>query len=105
MLFILSIKRVAQWSQQFGLKVLKYKKTFKKLFKIRHISYENWPNVDLLTMLWTTEVFILNKIINEQQPRVESSLFCIILQEQVVVDDDNWILQYVTFDRVGNIIA
>ena len=70
MLFILSINRVAQWSQQFGLKVLKYKKTFKKLFKIRHILYENWPNVDLLTMLWTTEVLILNNIINEQQPRV-----------------------------------
>ena len=31
--------------------------------------YENWPNVDLLTMLWTTEVLI-NKIIIEQQPRV-----------------------------------
>ena len=44
-------------------------KTFKKLFKMRHILYENWPNVDLLTMLWTTEVLI-NKIINEQQPRV-----------------------------------
>ena len=51
------------------LKVLKYKKTFKKLFKIRHILYENWCNVDLLTMLWTTEVLI-NNTKNDQQPRV-----------------------------------
>ena len=69
MLYTWSLNKVAQCSQQFGLKVLKYKKTFKKLFKIRHILYENWPNVDLLTMLWTTELFI-NKIISEQQPRV-----------------------------------
>ena len=34
-----------------------------------YYMHENWPNVDLLTMLWTTEVLI-NKIINEQQPRV-----------------------------------
>ena len=27
------------------------------------------PNLDLLTMLWTTEVLI-NKTMNEQQPRV-----------------------------------
>ena len=52
-------------------------------------------------MLWTTELLI-NKIINEKQPIV---FFCIILQGQVVVDDDNWILKYVTFNRVGNIIA
>ena len=28
---------VVQYSQQFGFKVLKYKKTFKTLFKIRHM--------------------------------------------------------------------
>ena len=50
-------------------KVLKYKKTFKKLFTTRHVLYENWPNVDLWTMLWTTEVLI-NKLINEQRPGV-----------------------------------
>ena len=66
---IWSLNKVAQCSQKFGLKVIKYEKTFKKLFKIRYILYENWPNVDLLTMLWTTEVLI-NKIINEQKPRV-----------------------------------
>ena len=51
-------------------------------------------------MLWTSEV-LLNKIMNEQQPRV----VYIILQGQVVVDDTIWILQCVPFDRVGNIIA
>ena len=44
---------------------------------------------------------LINKITNEQKPRVV--YFASYLQGQVVVDDDNWILQYVTFDRVGNI--
>ena len=41
-------------------------------------------------MLWTTKV-LRNKIINEQQPRILG---------QVVKDDNYWILQHVTFDRV-----
>ena len=52
-------------SQQFALSVLKYKKI--ELFKIC-INYIN-TGLDLLTMLWTTKVLI-NKIINEQQPRI-----------------------------------
>ena len=39
-----------------------------------------------------------------RHPQVSGPRFTDTLQEQVVVDD-NWILQYVTFDRVGNIIA
>ena len=42
-------------------------------------------------MLWTTKV-LRNKIINEQQQP--------IILGQVVKDDNYWILQHVTFDRV-----
>ena len=38
---------------------------------MRHILYKIWPNLALLTMLWTTDHEVLiNKIIIEQQPRV-----------------------------------
>ena len=74
-------------SQHFALSVLKYKKI--ELFKIcRHYIK---TGLDLLTMLWTTKV-LRNKIINEQQQP--------IILGQVVKDDNYWILQHVTFDRV-----
>ena len=60
-----------------------------------YYMHENGPYADLLTMLWTTEVLI-NKIINEQQPRVVYfASYC--RGKWLHVDDNNWILQYVTF--------
>ena len=73
-------------SQHFALNVLKYKKIELLKICIHYIK----TGLDLLKMLWTTKVLI-NKIINEQQPRILG---------QVVKDDNYWILQHVTFDRV-----
>ena len=58
--------------------------------------------LDFLTMSGTTEVLI-NKMINEQQPRVV--YFASYWGKCMAVHDNNWILQYVTFDRVDNIIS
>ena len=55
MLFMLSLRKVAQCSQHFGLR-----ENSTVFFKTA---------LHLLTLLWTTEVLI-NKIINEKQPRV-----------------------------------
>ena len=57
--------------------------------------------VDFLTLLGTTEVLI-NKMINEQQPRL---VYFASYWDKWLLMINNWILQCVTFDRVDNIIA
>ena len=61
-----------------------------------------FAGLDLLTILWTTEVLV-NKIINEQQPRVV--FFASYGGKWMLMITTSLILQYITFSRLGNIIA